>query len=883
LSKELGRVVIELFYFHGMHSCLIRHVLWLPYLGASIGGWAQTEQYRIGPSGSWVAQHELGDGGVTDTACLRGGEEILLLDRQYDLGGQSVYWRNATKLISSEGVQNGSRFEISFDPTFQQLTLHHLRIIRNGKVIDKLDRQVLRILQREEDMNSFLYDGSLTVTTELKDVRIGDVIDYALTIKGWNPVDRGRFHRYLGMGYGVPVARSFTRLVAPKGRKPLIKYHLFNEKPTIHTIAGGEEIYWDLGPLACIQSDNNVPGWYNAYPGIDISEFASVEDLRAWAIQEYSMDQGVDASLGERIARFKALPSVMDRIDSAVHLVQREVRYLGLEGGISAYRPHAPSQVYEQRFGDCKDKSLLLATILQAVGVNAFPALVNTVSGEKLTDHLPRPSLFDHCITVIPMASDTLWVDGTYTHNGGTGAGRYTPNYGQALVVGAGFEGYTSMHVNDTGTMEVMENIVLEELGGGGDLRIEVILRGRRADAMRADMASESLTELSKSYRDFYAGIYGPCSEVEPLLFKDDPVNNVFITYEHYRIEQAWDTLEDGSAIVFKTSAYYIRDHQSKPGKAERTAPFFLGEPVDVHHRITVELPERWNVSTEDVVHEGQGIVYSRAITLKGYKVVTLDHYYSSTLPYIEAKDAMALHDLQRSIDDELYYDFTRATGEDEVALISWEKWFFILFCIGVSVFGALRVYRYDPLPHAATWGKRPQKIGGFLVLPAIGLCFSPLQVLYDMLSDDAAFFHSTDYTSLVATQYPLAVDLYTHLSQFIGFAMLAFSILLIVLYFHRRTSTPLLMKVLYIASLVWLVVDYTIYQALDFAANGGAVYSTKDITRSFFAACIWVPVFHLSERVRSTFTEQLDPNAPPLAMRGMEQSFSSVAKPNEQ
>jgi len=152
------------------------------------------------------------------------------------------------------------------------------------------------------------------------------------------------------------------------------------------------------------------------------------------------------------------------------------------------------------------------------------------------------------------------------------------------------------------------------------------------------------------------------------------------------------------------------------------------------------------------------------------------------------------------------------------------------------------------------------------------------------MFTDEAAFFHTTDYTDLMATKYPLAVDLYAHLSQFIGFAMLAFSILLIVLYFHRRTSIPLLMKVLYVASLVWLLVDYTIYQALDFAANGGEVYSTKEITRSFFAACIWVPVFHLSDRVRSTFTAQLDPNAPPLAMRGMEpRTTSSAAAPNDQ
>ncbi|HMC97390.1 MAG TPA: DUF3857 domain-containing protein, partial [Flavobacteriales bacterium] len=476
---------------------------------------AQSRHYRTGPPGAWVKEQPLGTA-VTDTACLQGGDEILLLDRQYDLAGQQVYWRRADRLISAEGVQNGSRVEIGFDPTFQELIIHHLRIVRGGTIMDKLDPGQLRVLHREEDMNSYLYDGTITVVADLQDVRVGDVVDYAVSIKGWNPAEKGRFHRYLAMGFDSPVARMFTRVVAPPGRSPMIQQHLFDPQPEVRKTALGTETSWTQEAIPCMQVDERMPGLYDPYPSIELSEFGSVEDLRRWALDQYAVDRRISGALAAHVKGIERLPDVMQRIDSAIDLVQRDVRYLGLEDGISAYRPHEPVKVYDQRFGDCKDKSLLLVAVLEAMGVKAYPALVNTSNGRSLDEHLPRPGLFDHCITMVPHAGDTLWVDATAAHNQGRGTQRYTPNYGKALVVGAGFKDYTTMHVSDTGVVDVIERIRLDTLGGGADIVIETRCHGRRADGIRSEFSSQSFTDIARSYTDFYAGIYGVCTPVEP-------------------------------------------------------------------------------------------------------------------------------------------------------------------------------------------------------------------------------------------------------------------------------------------------------------------------------------------------------------------------------
>src|SRR5207248_3294814 len=84
----------------------------------------------------------------------------------------------------------------------------------------------------------------------------------------------------------------------------------------------------------------------------------------------------------------------------ALRFVQDDVRYLGIEIGPSSHRPHPPAAVLDQRFGDCKDKSLLLVTLLRALGVEAWPVLLHTSLGRALDEWLPTAVAFNHVVVL---------------------------------------------------------------------------------------------------------------------------------------------------------------------------------------------------------------------------------------------------------------------------------------------------------------------------------------------------------------------------------------------------------------------------------------------------------------------------------------------------
>ena len=83
--------------------------------------------------------------------------------------------------------------------------------------------------------------------------------------------------------------------------------------------------------------------------------------------------------------------------------VQKEITYMQVTidtDTMAGYRPHASPEVFTNRYGDCKDKAVLLSTMLKQVGIEAGVVLVN--SGEPRQNSVDWPSAwFNHAIVGI--------------------------------------------------------------------------------------------------------------------------------------------------------------------------------------------------------------------------------------------------------------------------------------------------------------------------------------------------------------------------------------------------------------------------------------------------------------------------------------------------
>lgn len=100
------------------------------------------------------------------------------------------------------------------------------------------------------------------------------------------------------------------------------------------------------------------------------------------------------------------------KIDTLFAFLQQYTRYVAIAPGLSGWQPHSSQSVYDNRYGDCKDLSLFMISMLDVAGIKAYPALVKTREHGLLLNDFPS-NQFNHVIAVVPMPDDTVWLECT--------------------------------------------------------------------------------------------------------------------------------------------------------------------------------------------------------------------------------------------------------------------------------------------------------------------------------------------------------------------------------------------------------------------------------------------------------------------------------------
>jgi hypothetical protein len=85
-------------------------------------------------------------------------------------------------------------------------------------------------------------------------------------------------------------------------------------------------------------------------------------------------------------------------------------RYVAIEVGLGGWQPHASDDVFDNRYGDCKDVVFLWVSMMRGIGLTAYPALIRARNPLQIDTAFPK-DWFDHVVGVAIIDGDTLWAD----------------------------------------------------------------------------------------------------------------------------------------------------------------------------------------------------------------------------------------------------------------------------------------------------------------------------------------------------------------------------------------------------------------------------------------------------------------------------------------
>jgi hypothetical protein len=469
----------------------------------------------------------------------------------------------------------------------------------------------------------------------LNDVRVGDILDYAYSTKGENPVLGGHFSDAAAVQLELPAERLSTRVIWPAGRRLFAMPHGCSVQPTVVKGKESVEYDWDLRQVPGVALEDRQPAWYESEPWVQLSEFKTWAEVNQWAYALFKADGPLSPELSEQVAQWKRIPDQEEKIIAALRFVQDDVRYFGIEIGASADKPGDPSAVFKRRFGDCKDKSLLFVTILRALGIEAYPVLVNSTLGRAIANWQPSAGAFDHCIAVAHCGEQYYWIDPTMNYQRGPLAAHYLPSYEYGLVISPHTTALTPIP-RTTGLPQttINEYFLLRGKTEPADLKVVTVAEGRDAETLRELFATTKRSDIEKNYTHFYSEYYSGAKMASPIVVADDPQQNRIETTEFYSIANLWgapDKSQNYHCDFYPANIFALL---KKPVDLERKSPLGVNFPQHLHLRTEVTLPGTWAPEADDKRVDDPAFFLQKASQCAGNKLV-MEYEYKTLVDWV--------------------------------------------------------------------------------------------------------------------------------------------------------------------------------------------------------------------------------------------------------
>ncbi len=328
-----------------------------------------------------------------------------------------IFERRVFRVNDASGLRALGTIQAQYAEGRNRLTIHHARIIRNGTVIDLLtDGKSFATFRNEGEARSGVIAGVVTAYLQIPDLRVGDIIDYALSTETTIPLFLKHFEGHISLLSPGSVDRLHYRINWDKARPLNVAVGKRLPQATAGEANGLAFMEGSVDNLRLKGFDNGLPQRLAADWMIIATSRNSWSELVDDVEPVYR--KAIEAELsGDLVARIEAIraenASPAAQAMAALRLVQGEIRYIGNFEGLGSHQPDSAQKVWDQRFGDCKGKSVLLIAILRRLGINAIPALVSSTKPGLVEAGKGLVSTFDHVIVRADIAGDVVWLDGT--------------------------------------------------------------------------------------------------------------------------------------------------------------------------------------------------------------------------------------------------------------------------------------------------------------------------------------------------------------------------------------------------------------------------------------------------------------------------------------
>jgi len=264
---------------------------------------------------------------------------------------------------------------------------------------------------------------------DLPPLAVGDLIDVEYRVDDDAP---DVFGRYFGIRHEfqpdvldglLPVRQAELVVLAPPELPVYFKERRAEklERAESTDARGLRELRWVARDIGRPSMESSMPGRAELAPVVDVTTFADWDAFARWWWAFIEKEFVTTPAMKDKVAELTAgLSTEAEKVEAIARFVGQEIRYNSWPFGTHGYEPFSAATIFERRFGDCKDKSILMKQMLKEIGVDAVPVLINAeyARAEEPLD-AAMVGLFNHCIAYVTPTAERpgYYLDGTADRN----------------------------------------------------------------------------------------------------------------------------------------------------------------------------------------------------------------------------------------------------------------------------------------------------------------------------------------------------------------------------------------------------------------------------------------------------------------------------------
>jgi len=349
------------------------------------------------------------------------GAVILLNENHLEiLEDQTVVEKShfLVKILNDRGKEKYGEIRLFYDSTYEKIEVEYARTIKlDGKIAPVGAKHIHDVSEYPEYP---LYSNAHLKIISMPELSEGVVIEYRAKKYINKLINKKDFCQDYGIQDYEPCLNKKIILTFPLSYKFNIKTcnpkyinYQINFSPEIKIVNGKKSYIWEFKNIPEIISEPLMPSYVDITPRFSFSSFESWKEIYRWwqklFIDKINLDETIKKKVEELI---KEKYTKEEKAKAIYHWVASKIRYVGVEYGEAGFEPHFATEIFRNKYGDCKDQAILLISMLRYAGIPAYPVLVSTKGNWPVIENFPTLT-FNHAIALAEIEEKPVFLDPT--------------------------------------------------------------------------------------------------------------------------------------------------------------------------------------------------------------------------------------------------------------------------------------------------------------------------------------------------------------------------------------------------------------------------------------------------------------------------------------